>query len=318
MLSRRDVLAGGLAAGLSQLLGRVRPAFAAPMPVTKVNFDIPPGSCDCAVHVFGDPKRYPLWSGRTYTPDVATLDDLRRVLQWLHLDRVVVVQATIYGADNSCALDSVRALNNRARGVTMIDEKTSEASLDEMHRAGFRGIRLNFGGTPDPGAVRRQLQQTVERARPRNWHIQFTAPAATVEALREDLAALPVTLVLDHFAGISATRGTGQPGFATAVNLVKSGKAYIKISNAPAISTQPDLSDMTPYAKAFVAANPQRVIWGSAWPHPGSQPGRKPTDLSPNRQIDDGKAINMLPLWAPDAATRRMILVENPARLYGF
>jgi predicted TIM-barrel fold metal-dependent hydrolase len=111
-----------------------------------------------------------------------------------------------------------------------------------------------------------------------------------------------------------------QPGFTAVLNLVKSGKAYVKLSNADTLTRQPDMSDVTPYAKALIAANPQRVVWGTAWPHPsaGAVPGRKPTDLAVHRQTDDGRVMNMLAVWAPDAGMRKMILVDNAARLYGF
>lgn len=323
MLSRRDVLVGGLVAGVSGIFSRNGVAqAAAPQPRTKVNFEVPPGATDCAVHVF-DPMRFSYRDGRSYTPEPATVAELRQFLQGLHLDRVVVVQATPYGTDNSCVIASVRELGNRARGVATIDEKTPEASLDEMHRAGVRGIRLNLGalGTTEPAAARQRLKVAVDRLKTRkNWSLQITALPATFEALREELQSVPVPLVVDHFGEVRAAEGVEQPGFETIVNLVKSGKAYVKISHADNLARQPDMSDMTPFAKALISANPQRIVWGTAWPHPtaGAVPGRKPTDLALHRQADDGKVMNMLPVWVPDAGTRRMILVDNPARLYEF
>lgn len=326
MLSRREVLVGGLMAGMSGVFCRTAVAHAAAaQPRTKVNFDVPPGSCDCAVHVFGDPKRYPFWEGRTYTPEPATVAELRRMMQALRLDRVVIVQASPYGTDNACVIDSVRELGQRARGVAVIDEHTPEASLDDMHRAGVRGIRLllNNQAVTDPAAARQRLKVGVERLENRkDWSLQITALPATFEVFREELMALPVPLVIDHFGEVRAAEGVGQPGFGTVIDLVKSGKAYVKISHAQALSRQPDLSDMTPFAKALISANPQRILWGTAWPHPsaGAVPGRKPTDLTLHQQFafDDGKVMNLLAAWVPDAAMRRMILVENPARLYGF
>lgn len=296
---------------------------AAPQPRTKVDFDVPAGATDCAVHVFGDPKRHPYWEGRTYTPEPATVTELRSFLQALRLDRVVVVQATPYGTDNSCVIDSIRELGSRARGVAIIDEKTSQASFDEMHRAGVRGIRLNLGnlGVTDAAAARQRLMIGVERTKSRkNWSIQISATPAAFEAMRTELMALPVPLVIDHFAGVAVERGIEQPGFGTIVDLVKSGKAYVKISNAESVSRKPNLSDLAPFAKALISANPERVLWGTAWPHPtaGAVPGRKATDLALHLQTDDGRVMNMLPVWVPDTATRRKILVENPARLYEF
>jgi predicted TIM-barrel fold metal-dependent hydrolase len=324
MLSRRKVLVGGLMVGATVAFRREYAAHAsASQPRTKVSFDVPPGATDCAVHVFGDTKRHPYWEGRTYTPEPATIAELRQVMKSLRLDRVVVVQATTYGTDNSCVVDSIRELGSRARGVAMIDDKTTEAALDDMHRGGVRGIRLNVGnqGATDPAAARQRLKAAADRMKKRNgWSLQVSATPATFEAVRDELMAAAVPLVIDHFGEPRVAEGLGQSGYATIINLVKSGRAYVKISNAANMSRQPDLSDITPYAKALIAANPQRVVWGTAWPHPsaGAVPGRKSTDLALHRLVDDGEVINMLPIWAPDATVRRMILVDNPARLYGF
>jgi predicted TIM-barrel fold metal-dependent hydrolase len=241
----------------------------------------------------------------------------------LRLDRVVVVQATTYGTDNSCVVDSIRELGGRARGVAMIDEKTTEAALDGMHRGGVRGIRLNVGnqGATDPAAARQRVKAAADRMKKRNrWSLQVSATPATFEAVHDELMAAAVPIVIDHFGEPRVAEGLGQSGYSTILSLVKSGRAYVKISNADNISRQSDLSDVTPYAKALIAANPQRVVFGTAWPHPsaGAVPGRKSTDLALHRQVDDGRVMNMLPVWVPDASIRRMILVDNPARLYGF
>ena len=324
MLTRRDVLKGGMAAGAAGLFGSTRTASAAaPQPLTKVSFDIPPGACDCHVHVFGDPKKYPFFAGRTYTPEVASVDELRQMLSALRLERVVIVQPSVYGTDNTCTLDGMRAIGDRARGVAVIDDKTTDAQLDAMGKAGIRGIRLNLAtaGINDPGAARRRFENAVARARNRGWHIQFNTQLTVLEALSAEFLASPDPLVIEHCGGATAARGLEQPGFGALVNLVKSEKAYVKISgSADSVSTQPDLADVAPLARALVAANPQRILWGTNWPHPGSNPsaGRKPTDLALHVQTDDGRVLNLLPVWVPDAATRRLILSENPARLYGF
>jgi predicted TIM-barrel fold metal-dependent hydrolase len=319
MLTRREILIGGVMAGVSGVIGARAVSATASQPQTKVTFDVPPGATDCAVHVY-EPKRFPYWEGRSYTPEPATLAELRQVLQTLKLDRVVIVQATSYGTDNTCVVASIRELGNRARGVAIIDEKTPEASLDDMHRAGVRGVRLTLNNaTTDVAAARQRLKMTIDRLRTRkNWHLQLSANTATYDILREELMAMPMTLVVDHFGQVQAAQGTGQRGFSTVLELAKSGKAYVKISNPHSISQQPDLSDVAPFASALIAANPQRVVWGTAWPHPTAGGARKPTDLSPHQQIDDGRAMNMLAVWVPDAATRKLILVDNPARLYEF
>lgn len=324
MLTRRKVLVGGLLAGASGMFRHGGTAHAAAaQPRTKVNFTVPPGATDCAVHVFGDTKVHPYWEGRTYTPEPATVAELKQVMHALRFDRVVVVQASTYGTDNSCVVDSIRELGSGARGVAVIDDKTTDASLDAMHRGGIRGIRLSLGnqGVTDPAAARQRLKAAADRMTTRkDWSVLMSGSPATWEALRVELAEVTVPIVIDHFGEPRVADGIRQPGFITVLNLVKSGRAYVKLSNADTLTRQPDLSDMTPYAKALISANPQRVVWGTAWPHPSASgvPGRKSTDLALHRQTDDGQVMNMLALWAPDAATRKMILVDNAARLYAF
>jgi len=323
MTTRREILIGGLMAGTAGLLRGAGTLFAkGPQPSTKVTFDVPRGSCDCHVHVFGPRDRYPLFAGRTYSPDTATVDELKPHLAALHLDRVIIVQPSVYGTDNTCTLDSIRELGDRARGVAVIDEKTTDAELDRMVKSGgIRGVRLNLSqvGINEPAAALKAFQAVANRAKPRGWHVQFNTSLKIIEAIAPQLLASPVPVVFDHFGGARGSAGVNQPGFAAMVNLVKVGKAYVKISGAgDSVSTPPAYADALPLARALVAANPQRILWGSNWPHPGSAPGRQITELSPNKEVDDGVVLNLLPVWVPDAATRRAILVENPARLYGF
>ena len=325
MLSRRDVLSG-LITGAAGLVWKAPGVSAkASQPSTKINFDVPSGACDCHVHIF-DSRQFPFVAARGYTPEIALIDELRAVHKALHMDRVVVVQPSVYGTDNRCTLDAIRKLGSRARGVAVIDEKTTDAALDEMNSAGIRGIRLNFNqaGIADPAAAQQRVQTAIQRVKPLNWHIQINTVPAMIEALAGVLSNSSVPLVFDHFGGAleHASEGTGQNGFAAVVSLVQSGKAYVKISAAA--DQTPDhgahLEEVAPLARALVSANPQRVIWGTNWPHPdaAARPGRKNTDLAPLQQTDDGRILNLLPGWVPDSSTRHMILVENPARLYGF
>jgi predicted TIM-barrel fold metal-dependent hydrolase len=325
MLSRREVLIGGLMAGVAGALRATDALYAkAAQPATKVNFDVPAGACDCHVHIFGDPQRYPFFAGRVYTPEPATVAELQTLHDALHLDRVVVVQPSVYGTDNRCTLDAVRQSGNRARGVAVIDANTPDAALDEMARAGIRGIRLNLAtaGITDPSAALMLFQAAAFRASARNWHIQLNTSLKMIDALSPQLLASPVPLVFDHFGGAVASGGIEQPGFGAMLNLVKSGKAYVKISAAAdQVSTRaPDYPDVLLLARALVSAHAQRILWGTNWPHPDSavKPGRKNTDIAPLVQIDDGRVLNLLPVWVPDPITRRAILVDNPARLYGF
>jgi predicted TIM-barrel fold metal-dependent hydrolase len=324
-VSRRELLIGGAMAGAAGFFGRADVLLAkAAQPSTKVNFNVPPGACDAHVHVFGDPQRYPFFAGRVYTPESASVAEVRAMLDTLHLQRVVVVHPSVYGTDNRCTVDAVRQLGARARGIAVIDANTPESELDDMAKVGFRGIRINLtqAGVSDPSAALRSFQAAVDRAKKRNWHVQINTSLKMIEALSPQLLTSPVPIVIDHFGGALGSGGVEQPGFSALVNLVKSGKAYVKISAAAdLVSTQaPDYPDVVPLAKALVAANPQRVLWGTDWPHPDSKviPGRKNTDIAPLIQTDDGRVLNLLPVWVPDAATRKQILVDNPAKLYGF
>ena len=323
-VTRRAVLGAAVAgaAGFLKPLNLLSARAAQPAP--RVGFAVPEGACDCHVHVFGDPQRYPFVSGRVYTPETASIAELRACLDALHMDRVVIVQASVYGTDNRCTVDTVRELGRRARGVAVVDANTSDAVLDDMAAAGVRGVRLNLmtAGVNDPSVALQAFTTAAERASKRKWHIQLNTSLKLIDAIRPQLQASPVPVVFDHFGGAAASAGVQQPGFDALVALVKSGTAYVKISGAAdSVSRRaPDFSDVSPLAKALVGANPQRILWGSNWPHPDSArvPGRKNTDIAPLMQTDDGRVLNLLAEWVPDAAVRRGILVENPARLYGF
>ena len=321
MLTRRGILLASLAAGVTM---PTRNALAkASQPATPVNFDVPAGACDCHTHIHGDPEKFPFFAGRVYTPEPASPEEMSALHRALHVERVVIVTPSVYGSDNSATLFGMKARGATARGVAVIDDKTPETDLDAMGQAGFRGIRLNLatGGVNDPGVGRPRFQAAVERVKARGWHVQLFTSLAMITAIRDLVASSPVPVVFDHFGGAQAELDTGQPGFSDLLDLVKSGKAYVKISGAyRASKLAPDYPDAAPLAQALIAANPERIVWGTDWPHPDSsmQPGRKATDLAPLYQIDDGRLFNQLPLWAPDAAIRKTILVDNPARLYGF
>lgn len=320
--TRREMLAAASALALRQT------AFAkASQPSTRVNFAIPAGACDTHTHIFGDPKQFPMWSGRVYTPEAALPDEMRALHKTLHMERVVIVTPSIYGTDNSATLygmEAYGAANGKAaRGVAVIDDKTTESDLDAMGRAGVKGIRINLAtvNQNDASVGRQRLQAAVDRMKGRGWHIQMYVAAAVIPGIKELIAASPVPVVFDHFGGAETAKGMQQPGWAELLDLVKSGKAWVKISGAYRASMNgPEYADLVPYAKALIAANPDRLVWGSDWPHPNSNPppGRAATELNPVYQIDDGRLLNLLPVWAPDAAVRKKILVDNPAKLYGF
>jgi predicted TIM-barrel fold metal-dependent hydrolase len=321
MFTRRSILIASIAAGVTM---PNRNAIAkASQPLTPVNFDVPAGACDCHTHIHGDLEKFPFFTGRVYTPEPASPEEMSALHKALRVDRVVIVTPSVYGTDNSATLFGMKARGATARGVAVVDDKTAEADLDAMSQAGIRGIRLNLatGGVNDPTVGRPRFQAAVERVKNRNWHVQLFTSLSMISAIKDLVAASPVPVVFDHFGGAQAELGVGQPGFSDLLELVKSGKAYVKISGAYRASRlASDYPDAAPLAQALIAANSDRIVWGTDWPHPDSvtPPGRKPTELTPLFQIDDGRLLNQLPVWAPDAAIRKKILVDNPSSLYGF
>jgi len=293
----------------------------ASQPSTPVAFDVPAGACDCHTHIHGDPAKFPFFAGRVYTPEPASPEEMAALHHALHIDRVVIVTPSVYGPDNSATLFGIKARGPTARGVAVIDDQTRESDLDALHQAGFRGIRLNLatGGVSDPAVGRARLKAALERMKARSWHVQLYTTLPMITAIKDLVATAPVPVVFDHFGGAQAELGVAQPGCGDLLDLVKSGQAYVKISGAyRASKLAPDFADTAPLARALIAANPERIVWGTDWPHPNSVPDKSPTEVTPLFQIDDGRLFNQLPLWAPDAATRQTILVDNPARLYGF
>lgn len=287
------------------------------------NFAVPSNACDCHVHVFGPQARYPLWAGRVYTPQDASLAQLNDLHRALHIDRVVVVHPSPYGADNAVTVDAVRALGPRARGVAVIDETTTDVMLNEMHEAGVRGVRVNLesAGESDPAVARQKLQWAAARVAPLGWHVQTYARLPILAALHDTIMALPVTLVIDHFGRAEAASGPDQPGLDRIYAQLRSGKVYVKISGAYRISNVPDYADAAPIARAMIAANPDRIVWGTDWPHPAGGKARLTRDLSTPeafRPEDDGAALNRLNGWCDSRDQLEKILVGNPAALYSF
>jgi predicted TIM-barrel fold metal-dependent hydrolase len=320
MTNRRDILAAGVAAAFAPRLALAKAA----QPATPVSFDVPAGACDCHTHIHGDMREFPMFAGRVYTPEPALPEEMAQLHKALRMQRVVIVTPSVYGTDNSATIWGMKARGQDARGIAVIDDQTPESELDAMGRAGIRGIRINLAtgaAKPDPVAARKRFQDAAARVKARGWHVQMYTTLPVISAIKEAVLASPVPVVFDHFGRAEASLGTEQPGFADLVELVRSGKAYVKISGAYRISKlAPDYADAAPIARALIAANAERIVWGTDWPHPHSDPipGYGPMDVRPYFQIEDGRLLNQLPVWAPDAATRKKILVDNPAQLYGF
>ena len=321
MLTRRKLLGGAFTAGI---LMHSRIALSkASQPSTPVDFEVPPGACDCHTHIHGDPADFPYFPGRVYTPETALPAEMAALHQALHIQRVVIVTPSVYGTDNSATLYGMQARGRDARGVAVIGDDTPESELDALAAAGVRGIRINLAtaGVDDASIARQRFQRAAERVQRRNWHVQIYTHTPLIAALQDLVAVAPVPVVFDHFGGAQAALGLQQPGFPELVELVRPGKAYVKISGAyRASKLGPDFADVIPLARTLIEANPERVVWGTDWPHPsGFTPaGRQPTEVTPMIQIDDGRLLNQLPVWAPDPAIRQRILVDNPAHLYGF
>jgi len=286
---------------------------------------LPAYGCDCHVHVFGPFDRFPLDPRRAYTPGAASVEDLSALLQRLGLRRVVVVQASPQGDDNACLIDALQRINAsgelQARGVAVISEQTSDAQLRAMHEAGVRGVRVNLesAGEHDPEVGRALMSWAADRVAPYSWHVQTYTTLQVIASMADTLMELPVPVVIDHFGRATAAKGVQQPGFDKLLALVASGRAYVKLSAAQRISDLPDHPDAQVIAQALVAANPQRMLWGTDWPHPGAWHGqpRSPEVIEPFHPIDDERALQRISEWV--SAEHWLALLEtNPTRLYDF
>jgi predicted TIM-barrel fold metal-dependent hydrolase len=320
MLTRRRFVTGAIATGvlMRNLHGA---AVKASQPSTPVNFEIPPHACDCHTHYYGDPKEFPVSPQHVYMPEGMKTEEMASLHRALRMERVVIVTPSVYAADNSPTLFGMKAHSN-ARGIAVVNDKTTDDDIDAMYRAGFRGARIivTATGLPDPSSARPIYQAAADRFKKHNWMIEIYANLALVSAIKDLVKTSPVPTVIDHFGGLKAELGLQQPGFSDLVELVRSGSSYVKISAPYRSSTKaPDYPDMAPYAKALIEANPDRILWGTDWPHPNAPaPGANPNDPMPMFQVDDGLLLNQFAVWAPDPAVRKKILVDNPARLYGF
>jgi len=321
MLTRRNFVTGAMATGV--LMSGQSSNAVESEPSTPVNFEIPAHACDCHTHFYGDVVQFPLSPQHVYTPQPFQTADMSALHRNLHFERVVIVTPSAYGPNNNASTGfGIKARGATARGIAIVDDKTTDDDFDALVRAGFRGARIvtNIALAPDPAVVRPMYQKAMDRFKKYNWMIEIYTNLAVISVIKDLIRSSPVPTVFDHFGGVQASLGLQQPGFADLLDLIRSGSAYIKISGAYRASTNgPEYPDVIPYAKAFIEANPDRVLWGTDWPHPASiAAGAKPSDPMPRFPIDDGRLLNQLPVWAPDAAIRKKILVDNPARLYGF
>jgi predicted TIM-barrel fold metal-dependent hydrolase len=294
-----------------------------PDQITRPDFTVPAGACDCHMHIFGPVDRYPPAAKRVYTPTPATLSQWRAMAARLGLSRVVFVQPSAYGTDNRAMLDALREVGAAGRGIAVLDDGAPLSELEAMAKAGVRGIRLNvktYGGS-DAGALRRRVLQWAEWIGPLGWHIQIFADLPMVASIAELIRASPVPIVLDHMGGPVAALGPAQDGFGTLLDLLGAGRCWVKLSGAYRVSDrEPGFSDSTPLARALAEANPEQVVWGTDWPHIGSHAAAPASDAPPviYRDLDAGALLTLLAEAVGTGDLLRRTLVDNPARLYGF
>jgi predicted TIM-barrel fold metal-dependent hydrolase len=280
-----------------------------PDPHPPTAFTPPPRACDAHCHIFGPAALFPFAPDRTYTPPDAGYEQFVGLQERLGLSRAVFVQASCHGTDNSAMVDALRRGAGRYAGVAMIDASFDDAQVSELHDAGVRGTRFNFvahlGGAPSMD----EFWRVVDRIAPLGWHLVLHFDAADLPGYAELLDRLPVPYVIDHMARVDAAAGLHQPPFVALVELLQDERAWVKISGAERLTTAgpPDYADVVPLAQALIAAAPERILWGTDWPHPNVR-----------SMPDDGDLVDLLAVFAPDEATRRQILVDNPTRLYDF
>lgn len=272
-----------------------------------VNFDVPAGACDSHIHVYGDPARFAYEPLANRAPPDVYLDDYLAIRDRLRLTRAVIVQTPFYGNDNACVLDVVARLAPDARGIAVVSSNVSDTELAALHEGGVRGLR--FGVELARGMRFDCLERMAARVAPFGWHIQYRSTEKDLPDLEQRLRRLSVPVCIDHIGSIPPETGIDHPAFKALLRLVDAGRCWVKLSAPYQLSRSgaPDYADYRPQARALVAAAPERMVWGTNWPHP--RVSEKP---------DEADLLNVLADWTDDDATRNAILVNNPAELYGF
>jgi D-galactarolactone isomerase len=271
----------------------------------KPTLQAPAGACDCHMHIYD--YRYDWAPTVTYKPPEAPVSEYRKIQAQLGLERVVIVQPAGYGFDNSCTLDAMAEFGDAARGIVVISPDTSTAELHRLHGLGVRGIRYFMIG--QPLLSWESIEAVAARIQPLGWNINLQLDGRTLPQYEAMLSRLPGTLVIDHNGKFFEPVAPSDPAFQTLLRLLESGRCWVKLS-APYETSKigaPSYGDVGILARGLVAANPDRCLWASNWPHPNAQP----------RPSTPGM-LDLLLEWADDDATRKKILVDNPARLYGF
>jgi predicted TIM-barrel fold metal-dependent hydrolase len=278
---------------------------------------LPPNSCDTHFHVFGPPEKFPFVSTHEYTPPAAPLEHYLKMIAVIGIERAVVVQPSVHGLDNSATLDAIRNANGNFRGVGRIDDKTSKDDLRRLREGGIRGVRFNLLDRPRGNIKLDVLDRCVENVTALGWSVDLHIDTKNLLEQEKRIRNMPVPVVIDHIARVKPAEGIDQPGFQLLLDLMKLKHVWGKISGADKIcNTRVEayfglpFVEVIPYARTVIAAAPERVIWGTDWPHSNT--------FAPGYTPNDGDLIDLLAEFAPDERTRRKILVDNPAVLYGF
>jgi predicted TIM-barrel fold metal-dependent hydrolase len=285
------------------------PTIAAPDPNTRTpRIQFPPGACDCHSHVFGPQARYLFAPNAAYIAPDSPTPSYVRMLKTIGCERAVIVQPSVYGTDNSAMLEALRSGLFAFRGVAVVRPDIGDKELQAMHEAGVRGIRVNLSSAT-PGMTLDDAKRIAPRLKALGWHIQFFLDIKAMTDVEEKLAALDIDIVIDHFGRVNASEGTQGAAFQRLLGLVRRENCWAKLIGPYFVSTKrPLFDDVAPLARAVVATAPDRVVWGTDWPHPS------PHGAMPN----DGDLADLLGTWVPDEAQRKRVLVDNAARLYGF
>ena len=266
---------------------------------------MPALACDCHHHIYD--RRYPAHPSATLLPDDATVADYRLLRRRLGLQRNVIVQPSTYGVDNRLLVDSLQAFGGTARGVAVVDTLVTDAELHALHMAGVRGIRFNLSFLV--GITADMMEPLAKRIAPLGWHLQVNGTADKLLAMADVLQRLACPVVFDHMGQLPQPQGTAHPAFALYTRMLATGRAWFKLSGAYITSKRADLADAGSVARALIELAPERMVWGSDWPHPTKKANEKP---------DDAALLDKLAEWAPSAERRQKILVDNPAVLSGF
>lgn len=289
-----------------------QPPLSAPVPhslgLNRPARTLAPLSCDSHMHIF-DPRFAPSPHWKRQPPD-APVAAYRRLQQRLGTQRAVVITPSTYGTDNACTLDALDQLGESACGVAVVAQDVGDVELDRLHARRVRGLRVNFVTPQSWGATTPEMLATLARrvARLPGWHVQVFMHPEQIVALESVLAALPVPLVIDHLGRMDPAEGASGEAWGALRRLLDGGNAWVKLSGAYMRSTAPGYADTLPLAQALVRAAPERLVWGSDWPHTTEAPGT----------VNDADLVDLLWAWAGTDAMRDRILVDNPARLYGF